>query len=92
MDNPPSTKDPICSRDDVSADICAGGQSFAPAGMKASLVYVQGWRFLFFIGVAHAIGALGDGQRGPTFGACGGTEYVLPLHYIFYAISERTCS
>ena len=40
MDNPPSTKDPICSREDVSADISAGGQSFAPAGMKASLVYV----------------------------------------------------
>ena len=40
MDNPPSTKDPICSREDVSADISASGQSFAPAGMKASLVYV----------------------------------------------------
>ena len=40
MDNPPSTKDPICGREDISADISASGQSFAPAGMKAPLVYV----------------------------------------------------
>ena len=38
--------------------------------------------FVFHWGCIR-LGALEDGQRGPTFDARGGTEYVLHLHYIF---------
>ena len=55
-------------------------RSFSGVGDVVSFRHaIQGWRFLFFIGVAHALGALGNDQRGPTVCAHGGTESLPPL-------------
>ena len=56
----------------------------------AALKLNQGWRFLFFIGVAVTIGAVGDDQRGPRACAREVTEPILLyLGHVFRQLPNR---